>query len=39
MNKEEFIKTWIKKADGDLKAVKRELQCEDPVLDAVCNYR
>jgi len=36
MNKEEYIKTWIKKAGGDLKVAKRELQCEDPVLDAVC---
>jgi HEPN domain-containing protein len=36
MNKEEYIKLWIKKADGDLKVAKRELQYEDPVLDAVC---
>jgi len=36
MNKDEYIKLWIKKADGDLKVARRELQTEDPVLDAVC---
>jgi HEPN domain-containing protein len=36
MDKEEYIKLWIEKADGDLKVAKRELHCEDPVLDAVC---
>ncbi|MCP5105170.1 MAG: HEPN domain-containing protein [bacterium] len=36
MDKKEYIKLWIKKADGDLKVAKRELQTEDPVLDAVC---
>lgn len=36
MNKEEYIKLWIEKADGDLKVAKRELHSEDPVLDAVC---
>jgi HEPN domain-containing protein len=36
MTKEEYIKLWIKKADGDLKVAKRELQFEDAVLEAVC---
>lgn len=36
MNKKEYINLWIQKADGDLKVAKRELQTQDPVLDAVC---
>ena len=36
MTKEEYIKLWLQKAEGDLKVAKRELQAEDSVLDAVC---
>jgi HEPN domain-containing protein len=36
MNQEQYIKLWLSKADGDLKVAKRELECDDPVLDAVC---
>ena len=36
MTKEEYIKLWIKKADGDLNVAKRELQFEESVLEAVC---
>ena len=36
MNKEEYIKLWINKGDGDLKVAKRELGYQDSVLDAVC---
>lgn len=36
MEKNEYINLWIKKADGDLKVAKRELNYDDSVLDAVC---
>jgi HEPN domain-containing protein len=36
MKKEKYIELWIQKADGDLKVAKRELETDDPVLDAVC---
>lgn len=36
MNKEEYIKLWVKKADGDLKVARRELEYDDAVLEAVC---
>ncbi|MCK4765376.1 MAG: HEPN domain-containing protein [Candidatus Aminicenantes bacterium] len=36
MNKDEYIKLWVRKAGGDLKVAKRELGAEDSVLEAVC---
>ena len=36
MEKEEYTKLWIKKADDDLRVAKRELHYDDAVLDAVC---
>jgi len=36
MKKEDYVKTWITKADGDLKVAERELSASDSVLDAVC---
>lgn len=36
MKKENYIQLWLRKADGDLKVARRELQAEDSVLEAVC---
>ena len=36
MKKKDYVKIWIEKADGDLKAAGRELSASDPVLEAIC---
>ena len=36
MKKKDYIRLWVRKADGDLKVARRELQAEDSVLEAVC---
>lgn len=36
MDKKDYVKIWIDKADGDLKVASREITAPDPVLEAVC---
>lgn len=36
MEKNDYVKIWINKADGDLKVAEREIAAPDPVLEAVC---